>query len=246
MELSRLSPITLITGATTGIGAAFARALARRSEGGLILIDAEERALDALADEIEAPERVSMLAFDVTDPDRWAQASSFIHSQYGSIDWAIVNTDAPRLSTDLVDWSRGADLHGAALTLRTAMPLMSKNLQGGAAILTTTAPLKAAAGSRGGLLNFLRTAAEDGAPDVRVNAVAPGADAALIAKAPLFGDIVRETGSERAALEIISALSPRLARYDADVELMRLASLLLSDESSISGATLVVDGGYRL
>lgn len=242
MELTRVSPVTLITGATSGVEAAFARALARRSEGGLILIDADEHTLDALADDIMAPERVSLLAFDVADSDRWAQASSFIHSQYGRLDWAIVSADAPPVSAELVDWGRD-DLQGAALALRTAMPLMSKNLQGGAVILTTNAPLKPAT-ARGGLLNFVRSAAADGAPDVRVNAIAPGGEAAT--RAPLFSDILRERGDESAVAAVISALTPPIVRYDAGVDLMRLATFLLSDESSITGASLIVDGGYAL
>ena len=63
---------------------------------------------------------------------------------------------------------------------------------------------------------------------------------------PWFQDLVRETGSERAAFEQIAALATPLARYANADDIARLIVMLLSDESPITGATLVVDGGYTL
>jgi NAD(P)-dependent dehydrogenase (short-subunit alcohol dehydrogenase family) len=259
MNLNRINPVALITGAASGIGAACAGEIARRSDGGLILVDFDETALEAAADRLaeNAPERVSMLAFDVADPDRWLQASDFIQSQYGRLDWAVINAAAapaaPAADTDLVDWRRmaSANLEGAILTLQTLMPLMRANANGGAIVVSAAAAaIKAETGvaAKTGLQHLTRAAAKEGARDnVRVNAVAPGGtETPNWQTLPWFHDVVRETGGERAALEKIALLPAAMARHAKTDKIARLIAMLLSDESSASGVTLVVDGGYTL
>ncbi|HRO04350.1 MAG TPA: SDR family oxidoreductase [Terricaulis sp.] len=262
MELDRLNPVTIITGAASGIGAACASMLSRRSEGGLILVDFDEAALDKTADSLsQPPERVSTLAFDVADPDRWADAAHFIQAQYGRLDWAIVNAgvahSAPIAETDLVDWRRvmSTNLDGAFLTLRAMMPLMRENSQGGSIVVTASAAaLKAEPGvgayaaSKAGLLQLMRVAAKEGAPDnIRVNAIAPGGvETPMWSSMPWFQDLVLEQGSERAAFDTIAKMATPLARYASSDDIARLIVMLLSDESPLTGATLVVDGGYTI
>lgn len=244
MDLDRLNPVTLITGAASSMGGACARALARKSQGGLILIDLEDSALAAAADAIEVPpERVSTLAFDVADEARWTQAASFIRAQYGRLDWAIVNAGAAHkmsiTDNDLVEWKRGANFDAAQLCLRALMPLIRTNAQGGAIIVTAPAAAP-------DLARLVEAASQEGAPGaIRVNALTRGG-ADMRRDAPLFQDLERARGGERAALEDIAKLNPPLARYAADDDFARLITLLLSDDSPITGATLVVDGGYTL
>ncbi|MBL8546730.1 MAG: SDR family oxidoreductase [Hyphomonadaceae bacterium] len=258
----RLNPVTLITGAGSGIGAGVARDLARRSTGGLLLADADEAALGVVADELDAagvsPERVSTLAFDASDTSRWAQAATFIQGQYGRLDWAVVNTSAANkpapAESDLVDWggTTSAQLEATIQSLRTIMPMMARNAQGGAIVVTTAAaaikaePLKPNAAP--GLLQVMRAASREAAhSNVRINAIAPGgADTPMWNEMPWFQDLVREAGSENAAFDKI-AQSPRpLARYAQGQEVSRLIISLLAEEAHITGATLVVDGGGTL
>jgi 2-keto-3-deoxy-L-fuconate dehydrogenase len=265
MEADRLDAIALITGAGSGIGAAVARDIARRSDGGLILVDFDEDALAAVADDLEqnhvAPERVSTLAFDVADQDWWKRAAEFIRGQYGRLDWAVVNAGVAHSSkieeTDLVDWRRvmSTNLDGAFLTLRTVMPLMRGNIRGGSIVVSASAAaikaepgVGAYAASKAGLLQLMRVAAKEGAPDnIRVNAIAPGGvETPMWSSMPWFQDLVRENGSERAAFDAIAQLATPLARYASADDIARLIIMLLSDESPITGATLVVDGGYTL
>jgi NAD(P)-dependent dehydrogenase (short-subunit alcohol dehydrogenase family) len=254
--------VTLITGAGSGIGAGCAAELARKSTGGLLLADIDEAALTVVADELDAagvsPERVSTLAFDVTDMDRWAQAASFIQDQYGRLDWAVVNTSAahtkPVAESDLVDWGRttSTQLEATIQSLRTIMPLMSRNAQGGAIVVTTSAAaIKAeplAAGAAPGLLQVMRAASREAAhSNVRINAVAPGGpDTPMWHDMPWFQDLVRESGSESAAFDKIAHLQRPLARYAQGNDAARLIVMLLAEEAPITGATLVVDGGGAL
>jgi len=255
MEAERLDAIAIITGAGSGIGAACARELGRRAEGGLILVDESEEALARVADDLEthnaAPERMSMLAIDVTDRARWAQAVEFIRAQYGRLDWAVINgaAEPTQLAGDLVDWGRSgsADLEGVTLSLRTLMPLMRSNLKGGAIVVAASA---AALKEKGGatLQHVMRVAASEGAADkVRVNAIAPGVtELPMLAAQPWFKELVQKEGGAREALEAIARLPTPIARYASGDNLSKLILMLLSDESQISGATLVVDGGYTL
>jgi NAD(P)-dependent dehydrogenase (short-subunit alcohol dehydrogenase family) len=260
MGLERLDTVAIITGAASGIGAACARDVAKRAEGGLILVDQDVDALDRLADALgeqgAAPERVSMLAFDVGDADDWARAGQFIRDQYGRLDWAVVNAAAAPASTgaptDLIDWRRSmaTNLDGAFMSLRTVMPLMKLNSQGGAVVITApAAAIKSdpASALKAGLLQLVRAAAKEGAPDLlRINALAhSGAEAPVAASLPLFQDLVGQAGGEQAALEAIAKLAMPAARY-AETDVARAILMLLSDATPISGATLVVDGGYTL
>ena len=108
--MDRLNPVTLITGAASGVGAPCVREMARRSQGGLVLVDLDDASLCAVADDLEkenvAPERVSTLAFDVADEERWMQATDFIEAQYGRLDWAVLYAGMPKTKSDLLDFRR--------------------------------------------------------------------------------------------------------------------------------------------
>ncbi|GIK50314.1 MAG: short-chain dehydrogenase [Alphaproteobacteria bacterium] len=251
----RLNPVILISGAASGAGAAAARALAPRAQGGLILVGADGGELDKVADSlINPPERVSTLAFDVADDDRWTQAGNFIESQYGRLDWAIVSYAPPaEAETDLVSWGDEPpqELRGAFFTLRALMLLMQRNTQGGAIVITAPAGAferELSGAAENGLLSLVRMAAKEGAHDnVRINAVAFADDAgASWPEMAHVADLVRETGSERRAFERISHLPLPMARYTVSGDAGRLFASLLADESPMTGAVLVVDGGYAL
>ena len=99
----------------------------------------------------------------------------------------------------------------------------------------------------GSYLPLIRVLAKETAPfSIRVNAIVPGATSNAFAKTPWFNDLVRETGGAREAFEKIGKMSTPMARYANSDDIGRLIVMLLSDESPLTGATLVVDGGYTL
>jgi NAD(P)-dependent dehydrogenase (short-subunit alcohol dehydrogenase family) len=257
-----LNPVALITGAASGIGAALARRLAPRATGGLVLIDTNAAGLAAAADDLEgAPERVSTLAFDVSDPDRWRDTADFLAAQYGRLDWAVANAgiahSAPIADMAFEEWKRvlQVNLDGVFLTLQTAMPIMRMNAQGGAIVVVASAAglkpepgIAAYGASKAAALQLARVAAKEGASDrIRVNAIAPGGVETPIWRAvPMFQDLVRQTGSEEAAFAQMAEMATPLGYFATADDIARQIELLLTDPAPITGATIVVDGGYTL
>ncbi|MBY0564226.1 MAG: SDR family NAD(P)-dependent oxidoreductase [Hyphomonadaceae bacterium] len=249
MELNRLNPVTLIAGAVSRFGAGAARQLASRSQGGLLLADADEQALLTLADELEAqkvaPERVSTLAFDASDPTRWAKASAFIAEQYGRLDWAVIN--APRAPLpELVDFrpSDRVDFAALALSLRKLTALMRKNTQGGAIAIGVDAQALAVADERGHAAEMLEIVAATGRDsNVRVNLIVlGGAQDAPWAEAPLLPDLQQSArGALKEALDELMQSDGKTARCASNTPLARVLAILLTDEPAINGATIAMD-----
>jgi short-subunit dehydrogenase len=83
--------IALITGASSGIGAATARQLAQEPGTHLILIARREDRLRALADTLAS---ASVFAADLTDADAAARIAGFVSERHGSLDLLVNNAGA--------------------------------------------------------------------------------------------------------------------------------------------------------
>jgi len=249
--------IALVTGAASGIGAAFARRVAREGAEGLALLDRNEAGLEALAREIN---RATVLAAgDVGDASVWAAFETRIAERFGRIDLALANAGighpmAPIATLDPETWSRviNVNLTGAFLTLRTALRLMNEN---GAMVLVASSmgvkPSPNTAGygaSKAALIHLAKIAALEAAPKkIRVNAIAPGGvETPLFEDADFFKGLVAQTGSQRAAFDTLAARTP-LGRYASAEETAGLIAFLMSDEAAqITGANLIADAGMTL
>jgi NADP-dependent 3-hydroxy acid dehydrogenase YdfG len=124
-------PVFLITGASSGIGAATAR---RAAEAGyrLVLAARREEKLRALADELGGPDRALAVRCDVTEwEDQQAMAETAIR-RFGQIDVAFANAGfgAPRsfLGSSPEHWREMVltNVYGAALTIRATMPALKE------------------------------------------------------------------------------------------------------------------------
>jgi uncharacterized protein len=104
------SRTALVTGASAGLGAEFARQLAARGCD-LLLVARREDRLKELAAQISAARdrRVEILAADLCDPDAPERIHAFAAQQHLSIDWLVNNAGAagPDLLEDR-DWSAQA------------------------------------------------------------------------------------------------------------------------------------------
>ena len=91
--------VALITGASSGIGEAAARRLAREPDTELILVARREERLQALAAELGG--EATVVALDLTDPQAPARIAAVVERAYGSLN-LLVNNAGARWSMDFV------------------------------------------------------------------------------------------------------------------------------------------------
>ena len=121
--------VLLITGASSGIGAATARQAA--AEGWRVVLAARSRdRLEQLANERGGPERALAVRCDVTDWDEQQQMVKAALTTFGRLDGAFANAGfgGPRgfLSDTPEHWREMVltNVYGAALTLRATIPAL--------------------------------------------------------------------------------------------------------------------------
>src|SRR5690348_1861001 len=121
------NPVFLITGASSGIGAATAR---HAAEGGyrLVLAARSVDRLKALVDELGGPERALAVTCDVTEWDQQCAVVDETLDRFGRIDVAFANAGfgATRgfLNESPEQWRSMVltNVYGAALTIRATFP----------------------------------------------------------------------------------------------------------------------------
>lgn len=243
----------LVTGAASGIGAACAHALAEAGAAKLVLVDLDGDRLAALDLSCE----VAIHTGDVTEETLW----DAIEGSGEVLDAAILNAGiagdgAPIAEMSFQDWRKvvAVNLDGAFLSLRSAFRMAN---DGAAMVLTgSSAGVKAEPGigpygaSKAAVLHLAKIAAKEGAPRrIRVNAIAPGGvDTALWDGMPLFEELLEKHQGDRAgAFNALAEGVTPMGRFETADEIAGQVLFLLSDASgTITGTTLVSDGGYHL
>jgi NAD(P)-dependent dehydrogenase (short-subunit alcohol dehydrogenase family) len=231
----------LVTGAAAGIGAATARRLA--AEGAAVLAIDIDPGGESVTGQIESTGgRAEFLAGDVADRRTWDRAVDRLEGLDILVGNAFTVVVKPITDTSPEEWSRQLDVNLGAtyLGLRSCLPLLSE--RGGAAVLVSSVHALAGlpghpayAASKGALTALTRQVAVEYGPRVRVNCVLPGP--------VLTGawDRVPEADRER------SVAGTALRRFGTPEEIAAAIAFLSSAEASfITGATLVVDGGWTI
>jgi NADP-dependent 3-hydroxy acid dehydrogenase YdfG len=120
--------VALVTGASSGIGAATARRLAEDGATVALVARRKER-LDLLAAEIELAGGTDVaVEADITDRDQAAAAVHHVVDRLGRLDILVNNAGlmllGPVLGADTEDWDRmiAINLQGLLYTTRTALP----------------------------------------------------------------------------------------------------------------------------
>src|SRR5271154_3511357 len=88
-----MATVMLITGASSGIGEATARRLAREPDASLVLVARREERLRALAAEL-GERRVSFIAVDLLDEDAPARIREHVLERHGQLDLLVNNAGA--------------------------------------------------------------------------------------------------------------------------------------------------------
>ncbi|HZZ36083.1 MAG TPA: glucose 1-dehydrogenase [Caulobacteraceae bacterium] len=241
--------VAVITGAASGIGAETARRMAAQGAR-LVLTDLNAEAGEALARSLGAD--AIFLAQDITDEARWLEVVQAAVDRFGRID-VLVNSagvagGSPLMEMTLEEWRRvmSVNADGVFLGMRACAPVMAE--KGGGSIVNLSSILgKVGQGgaahycaSKGAVLLLTKAAALEWAPvGIRVNSVHPG-----YIETPMVAGALHdaENGNELRDL-IISRHA--LGRMGIAREIADGIVFLASDEASfMTGAELVIDGGY--
>ena len=119
MTETQKTPVALITGASRGLGAALAEALATTHH--IVAVGRTTGALEELDDRIRATHGSATLApMDITNADAMAQLCRSVHDRWGALDiWAHTAVHAapltPAQHLDFKDWSRSVDTNVTAI-----------------------------------------------------------------------------------------------------------------------------------
>ncbi|MDE2157169.1 MAG: SDR family oxidoreductase [Xanthomonadaceae bacterium] len=116
-------PLSLITGASAGIGAAFARGLAARGHD-LVLTARRLDRLQALADELRQRygRQVTVLAHDLADPATALELCGALEQRGLQVDWLVNNAGYGVPGTfEANDWATHADFLQVLLTAPTEL-----------------------------------------------------------------------------------------------------------------------------
>jgi NAD(P)-dependent dehydrogenase (short-subunit alcohol dehydrogenase family) len=221
----------------------------------LVLADLNAERGEALAGELrrqhgsDNQERAAFVRGDVAEPAEVRRLIEGTVERHGRIDVLINNAGYAVYKgieeTTEEEWRRVLDVNLSAhfYAIKYAAPHLrgSKgavvNIASGRA-LRTTPEVFAYTTAKTGVVGLTRAAALDLAPDVRVNAVLPGA-----IDTPMHRENVAATTDLEAGMRRIRERIP-LKRHGQPSDVAQLVLFLASDESAwITGAAYVVDGG---
>ena len=234
----------LVTGAAKRVGRCIALSLARAGADVIVHYNRSEADARATAATIEdIGRRAEPIGADLACPDQIEAMLARIAEMFPNsaqplgvlVNNASIYHQTPITTLTADEWDRemAVNARGAALCIRHAIALMPP----GAAIVNITdisaedprANLPAYCASKAALLAVTRSAAKALAPDIRVNAVAPGAI--------MWEENISETRKQRVLAQVPMKRTGR-------PEDIASAVIFLCQNDYITAQTLRVDGGW--
>ena len=251
--------VAVVTGASSGIGAATAQALAAAGAKVVVNYHSDEAGGHKVVEEIRhAGGEAIAIGVDVSHEDRAIHLIQQAREHFGTIHILVANAglqrDAKATEMTLDQWNTviGVNLTGQFLCCREAIkeflrrgPQPDVSRATGKIICMSSVHEKIMwgghvnyAASKGGVMLMMQTLAQEFADrKIRINSIAPGA-----IKTPINHDAWATPEAEKKLLRLIP-----YGRVGDTADIANTAVWLASDHSDyVTGATIFVDGGMTL
>lgn len=238
--------VCIVTGATSGMGKAIARAFSM--EGAKLVLSGRNLERGQVLEK-ELAETV-FLAGDITDPSYNEQLVSTAMERFGKLDMLSLNAGILGLGNvkelPISEWHTtiNTNLSSIFYLSKYALPHLLNREQGHILINASIAAFKsfpnhpAYCASKAAALALMKQMAVDYAPKVRVNAICPGP-----VDTPLLWDSAQAFNDPETAVEKAKEAT-LLKRLGTPEDIAKLALFMVSEDSSwITGTAITIDGG---
>jgi NAD(P)-dependent dehydrogenase (short-subunit alcohol dehydrogenase family) len=241
--------VALITGGARGMGASESLLFAKE-DARVAVADIRDQEGEAIVTQIKKSGGDAFyLHLDISDEAAWEKAIAETVRRYGKLDILVNNAGITAhhgvVDTTSEEWDRvlAVNAKGVFLGCKHAIPVMQKN--GGGSIINISSQMgivgsdtgsPAYNASKGAVTIFTKSAALRHARDgIRINSVHPG---------PIDTPMLKEGYADPKLRDRVLTLTP-MGRRGLPEEVAQGVLFLASDEASyITGASLVIDGGY--
>ncbi len=243
--MNHIRKVAVVSGGASGLGQAYARALA---QDGVDIVIADINPAEETEGLVRlAGSQVVSYRCDVSDEQSVAQLAQAVQERFGRCDILInnagVSTNVPFDDLDFKEWRRvlSINLDSMFLMCKAFVPGMKQRRYGRIVNVSSNTFGLVIEGfthyiaSKGGVIGFTRALATDLGPfGITVNALAPGLTSTPLSRAVFEGSSLFDDTVKQQAIK----------RVETPEDLAGVVSFLASDAAVfITGQTLVVDGG---
>lgn len=242
-----MKPVTLITGASRGIGEAIARHFAKEGHPLVITCSNSENALLHLKKELEDSYHIPVLCSvgNIGDYSHVQQLFADIKKEFGGVDILINNAGISHIGLlhDMTpeEWMQiiNVNLSSAFYTSKLAIPYMLSKQQGKIINISSVwgnvgASCEVAySAAKGGMNSFTKALAKELAPsNIQVNAIACGC----------IDTEMNQCFSDEERRDLINEIPS--GRFGKPDEVAELAYTLATENNYLTGQVITLDGGW--
>jgi NAD(P)-dependent dehydrogenase (short-subunit alcohol dehydrogenase family) len=237
-------PAAIVTGSSRGIGRGVAERYAADGYDIAVNYHTSEEAAEETAERVRAAgQEAIVVGADVSDPEQAERLVEEAAAAFDGVDHVVNNAGIDQhvfteeLSPDDFDRVMDVNVNSAFNVTKAALPYLRESGDGPSVVnissilAFTGAPIEVHyAASKGALLSLTKSHARDFAPEIRVNAVAPG-------------HIETDMVSDRTEAEMEEEIAEIPVGRIGQVEDIANGCAYLRDAGFVTGETLHVNGG---